>query len=298
MNQRLIRTETPIDLFPTLQPLRRGPGDPTTRLERNVAWRAARSPEGPFTLRMESTPTGVDVRAWGPGMEWALEKAPDLVGATDDPAPLEPKHSLVLDLQNRMPGLRFPAWPQVVDILVPTVLEQKVIAHTAKRAYARLVRHFGTHAPGPAGLWLPPEPSTLAELPYYDFHPYGVEKRRAVVIKEICSRAKRLEEAATLPHDRRRRRLEAIHGVGAWTSAEVARIAWADPDAVSVNDFHLPNTVCWALAREPRGTDERMLELLAPYEGQRARVVRLIEAAGIAAPRFGPRLAVQPIAAF
>lgn len=247
---------------------------------------------------MESMSSRVEVQAWGPGAAWALEKAPDLVGATDDPSPLKLKHPLLRELKARMPGLRFPAWPQIVDILVPTVLEQKVIAHTAKRAYARLVRRFGTRAPGPASLWLPPEPSMLAQLPYYDFHPYGVEKRRGVVIKEICSRAKRLEEATTLPHDRRRRRLEAIHGVGAWTSAEVARIAWADPDAVSVNDFHLPHTVSWALAGEPRGTDERMLELLKPYEGQRARVVRLIEAAGIVAPRFGPRLAVQPIAAF
>ena len=298
MNKRLIRTPAPIDLFPTLQPLRRGPVDPTTRLSGNTAWRAALSPDGPFTLHMESTLAGVEVQAWGSGSGWALEKAPDLVGATDDPPPLKTENPLLRQLQARMPGLRFPAWPQIVDILVPTVLEQKVIAHTAKRAYARLVRRFGRRAPGPGGLWLPPEPSVLAELPYYEFHPYGVEKRRAVIIKEICARSKRLEEANALPPERRRRRLEAIHGVGAWTSAEVARVAWADPDAVSVNDFHLPHTVSWALAREPRGSDERMLELLAPYEGQRARVVRLIEAAGIAAPRFGPRLAVQPIAAY
>jgi hypothetical protein len=32
-----------------------------------------------------------------------------------------------------------------------------------------------------------------------------------------------------------------------------------------------------------------MLELLAPWAGQRQRVMRLVEAAGIAAPRFGPR---------
>ena len=54
--------------------------------------------------------------------------------------------------------------------------------------------------------------------------------------------------------------------------------------------------VAWALAGEPRGTDERMLELLEPYRGQRGRVVRLLELAGIAAPRYGPRLAPRRIA--
>jgi hypothetical protein len=39
-----------------------------------------------------------------------------------------------------------------------------------------------------------------------------------------------------------------------------------------------------------------MLELLEPYRGQRARVVRLLEASGLAAPRFGPRVAPQSIA--
>ncbi len=79
-------------------------------------------------------------------------------------------------------------------------------------------------------------------------------------------------------------------GVGEWTAAEVARLALGDADAVSIGDYHLPNVVAWALAREPRGTDARMLELLEPYVGQRARVQRLLEAGGIVAPKYGPRM--------
>jgi hypothetical protein len=63
-----------------------------------------------------------------------------------------------------------------------------------------------------------------------------------------------------------------------------------------VGDYHVPHAVCWTLAGEPRGSDERMLELLAPWEGHRARVVRLIEAAGLFAPRFGPRQRLRSIA--
>ena len=71
--------------------------------------------------------------------------------------------------------------------------------------------------------------------------------------------------------------------------------AFGDPDAVSVGDFHLPNMVAWALAGEPRGTDERMLELLEPYRGQRGRVIRLLELGGFEAPRYGPRLSPRRI---
>jgi 3-methyladenine DNA glycosylase/8-oxoguanine DNA glycosylase len=89
--------------------------------------------------------------------------------------------------------------------------------------------------------------------------------------------------------------LRAFPGIGPWTVAEVATRAWGDPDAVSVGDFHIPNMVAWALAGEPRGTDERMLELLAPYAGQRGRVTRVLELGGVAAPRYGPRLTSRRI---
>ena len=90
-------------------------------------------------------------------------------------------------------------------------------------------------------------------------------------------------------------RLRAIPGIGPWTAAEVGVRALGDVDAVSVGDFHLPNLVAFALAGEPRGTDARMLELLEPYRGQRALVVRWLELSGIAAPRYGPRLALRRI---
>ena len=61
--------------------------------------------------------------------------------------------------------------------------------------------------------------------------------------------------------------------------------ALGDPDAVSVGDAHLSNVVAFALTGAARGTDERMLELLAPWAGHRARVVRLLERSGITPPR-------------
>ncbi len=49
-------------------------------------------------------------------------------------------------------------------------------------------------------------------------------------------------------------RLMTIPGIGPWTAAETTRLAFGDPDAVSVGDAHIPDMVAWALAeRASRG---------------------------------------------
>jgi 3-methyladenine DNA glycosylase/8-oxoguanine DNA glycosylase len=92
--------------------------------------------------------------------------------------------------------------------------------------------------------------------------------------------------------------MTALPGIGPWTAAEVVRIAFGDPDAVSVGDYHIPNTVAYALAGEPRGTDDRMLELLEPFRGHRGRVCDLLAAGGLTAPRYGPRMPARSFARF
>jgi 3-methyladenine DNA glycosylase/8-oxoguanine DNA glycosylase len=67
---------------------------------------------------------------------------------------------------------------------------------------------------------------------------------------------------------------------------------------VSVGDYHIKNIVAFALTGEPRGTDEHMLELLEPFAGHRGRVCQLLQAAGIAAPRYGPRMPLRSFARF
>ena len=77
--------------------------------------------------------------------------------------------------------------------------------------------------------------------------------------------------------------------MGVWTATETARSAFSYPDAVSIGDFHISNMASWALEGEPRGDDTRILDLLGPYRGQRARVVRILELSGLGAPKLGPR---------
>jgi 3-methyladenine DNA glycosylase/8-oxoguanine DNA glycosylase len=298
--ERRIRPPHEIDLRLTLGWLCRGRGDPSMRVGSDGVWRATRTPAGPVTTHFGARVGEIRVRAWGPGAEWALESVPELIGCHDVDDGFRPRHPLLRDLHRRYAGLRIARSKAVVEAAVPSVLEQKVQGREARRAYAGLQRRYGERAPGPAGdagMLVPAAPPALAAVPYWAFHRYGVERRRADTVRRVASVAPRLEECAALAPDDARRRLRAVPGVGSWTAAEVAIVALGDADAVSVGDFHIPHQVSWALAGEARGDDARMLELLEPYRGHRGRVIRLIEAAGITAPRFGPRLPLHPIAA-
>ena len=294
--QTRVHPRLPVDLPLTLGPLRRPHGDPCVRLDRSGAWwRATRTPDGPATVRIAVDGAEIEATAWGDGAAWAIAAVPELLGSRDSLDGFEPGRGLVRELHRRMPGLRIGRSNAVFEALLPTVIAQKVIGVQAGASYRALVRRYGERAPGPLPLFLPPTPALLAATPTYAFHPLGLEARRAGIIREAARRAARLEEALVMNPAEATKRLRAIPGIGAWTAAEVTAVALGDRDAVSVGDFHLANTVAWALAGEPRADDERMLELLEPFAGHRGRVVRLLEAAGIGAPRFGPKLPLQPI---
>jgi len=295
VNERAISVEEPFDLAATLFPLRRGTGDPTMRIERHETWRAARTPEGPVTLRLVPGHGKVVATAWGSGAGWALERTPGLIGAEDDLSAFEPRDDVMAQVWKEHRSVRLTRALDVVRTLVAAVLEQKVVGMEARRAWRRMTSDVSEPAPGECGLLLPPDPARVAELPYFRFHPWGVERRRAEVVRAVCARAASLEALAEVPLSEGRHRLEAMPGVGPWTSAEVARLSLGDPDAVSVGDYHLPGIVAWALAGEPRATDARMLELLEPYRGQRARVQVLLERSHLSPPAWGPRMEARSI---
>lgn len=281
----------PLDLHLTLLPLSHGYDNPTIRFARDGVWLTRRTRAGPATLRIwnVSNDAAVRAQAWGPGAALALEAVPGLAGLLDDPSMLVPHHRLIRELQRRFPGLRLPRTGQLLPALIPAITGQKVTAIEAHAAYAALVRRLGEPAPGPVALRISPAGARLAALPYFEFHPMGIERRRAELLRQVGRLETRIEEMTALPPEEASARLRQIPGIGPWTAAEATRDAFGDPDAVSLGDAHLPDLVAWALAGEPRGDDERMIELLAPYPGQRGRVVRLLEAARIKIPRFGPR---------
>jgi 3-methyladenine DNA glycosylase/8-oxoguanine DNA glycosylase len=289
----------PIDLRATLGVLRRGPGDPAHRIDATGRfWRACHTPDGPVTLALETRGTVATARAWGPGAGWALDRLPAMLGADDDWRNLDvSRFPLLHDARRCSRGMRLASTGLVLDALVPAVLEQKVTGQEAWRAWRLLLRRFGEPAPGPADLRLPLTARQWLELPSWEWHRAGVDGKRQRTVRAAAAVANRLEECAALPPEAAAARLRLVPGIGEWTAAETLQRAVGAPDLVSVGDYHLPSLVTFVLAGRPRGTDGEMLELLAPWVGQRQRVMRLIEACGVRKPRYGPRFAYTDIRA-
>lgn len=287
----------PLDLALTLGRLRRGPHDRCLRLAPADAVRATRTAGGPATVEIAVRGGRVEATAWGPGADHALDGLPDLLGEHDRPDDLVTDHPVVRDLQVRLAGLRLGRGAPVVEVMVAVVLEQKVQGIEAYRSYAALVDRFGEPAPGPhPGLRLPPDPERLAALRYPSYHPAGIERRRAEIIRTVASRAAALERLAREGTAALEARATALPGVGPWTAAETAATALGGADTVVTGDFGLPGLVAWNLAGERRADDARMLELLEPFRPQRGRVLRLLRAGGRTPERRAPRAAVRDIA--
>jgi 3-methyladenine DNA glycosylase/8-oxoguanine DNA glycosylase len=315
--ERRLKLPERYDLGGTVGGLAMGRHDPCARLAPGGFWWATRTPGGPATLQLRREGAELVATGHGPGAEWVLDRADAVAGLRDDVsgfAEVAARHPVVARLAHVHAGLRLVATGRVFQRLRRAVFEQKVTGKEADRAYAATVRHFHREggrepAPGPLhDLLLPPDPAAVAATPYWVFHPFGVEQRRADTLCRAAAVAARLEEAPDAAEATRR--LTAISGIGAWTAAEVVRVVYADPDAVSVGDYHIPHMVAWALAGEVRAgsresvpgslspADRRMLELLDPFRGHRGRVCELLEHAGLGAPRFGPRMPVRSFASF
>jgi len=297
--------DRPIDLRVPLGPLARGSGDPTMRVAAAAAIRASVTPDGPGAIDVRLSGASLRATAWGPGADHLLVGLPAVLGLDDDDAGFDPSlHPVVAGLARRLGRVRLGRTGAVWEALLPAMLEQRITGTEAWRNYRRLVRAHGSAAPGPHELMLPPTPEVVRALPSWTLTSLGIEPPRGGLLRRIAAEARRFEalgEAARRPGGggAGARALEAAlranSGIGPWTAAEVTLRALGDPDAVSVADAHLSNVVGFVLAGANRSTDERMLELLAPWAGHRARVVRLIERSGLGPPRFGPRVAPRDI---
>jgi len=281
----------PVDLVATLRPLRRGRHDPCLRFAADCVWRATRTASGPATLHLVADGDQIHGRAWGDGAAEALDGLADLVGANDDDGGFDPDHPLVARLWRDHRGRRIARSRAVAEALMDAVLEQRVTTFEARRARSQLIARWSDPAPGPTDLLLPPDPDRLAEVPYYDLHVLGVERKRAETLRRVAASARRLDAMAALSPAEARDRLLAVTGIGPWSAAMVGLVALGDADAVPVGDVHLPSDVTWALTGRAVDDDDAMLEALEPFAGQRGRVIGLIAAGHLHAPARGPRYA-------
>lgn len=307
--------EQPYDLVGTMRALADSASDPTWHVDEagdaTLAVRAMWTADGPTTVEFRSrrrprgATTELTATAYGPGANWVAGRADWMAGLHDDPAiPAADVHPVVLSAARGQSGVLMARSLSLWDVVVPTVLGQRVTKAEAHRSWRGLVAGHGSQAPGPHDVRLAPSPRSVLDLGDAHWHTLGVERRRADAVRGIIRRLDTLERVAGPPQapdvsrtSEFRRVAETIPGVGEWTSTALAAAVLGDPDVVLLGDLHLPNGICFALAGEHRGSDERMLELLEPFRPHRGRVTRLLKTSGMAsAPRRGPRYNPLPIA--
>ncbi|MCU1398874.1 MAG: hypothetical protein JWN62_1983 [Acidimicrobiales bacterium] len=285
------------NMVATLGVYRYGSRDLTTRLSPHEFRRATWTPDGPATLHLGWSKGNLDAQAWGPGATWMLARVPALIGHLDPGFTCpDDAHVAVRQASRNHPGLRISASGTLLHELLPVIIAQRITGFEATRQWHALTKRLGHRAPGPdPTMLLPPHPDDLLGKPAWWYHPIGIEAKRAEALRTVARHATRIAEWSDLPSAEASAKLRLLHGIGAWTVASAVGPALGDPDAVPAGDYHFANMVSWALAREPRGTDDRMLDLLAPYAGQRGRVIMLLGRDGNAAPKFGPRQRILPM---
>ncbi|QIX26602.1 DNA-3-methyladenine glycosylase 2 family protein [Nocardioides sp. JQ2195] len=292
--QREWRPDWPCPAGQILAVARRGPGDPSYRIDPAGAhWRGVRTPLGPGALRVEARAAEATVlaQAWGPGAEWLLDRVPTMLGADDDWDGFEARHPVLEDALRRNPHWRIGRTGLVMEALVPAVLEQKVTGQEAFLGFRRLVRGHGERAPGPHDdLWLQPTPEVLAAIPSWEWLRMRVDGARSRAVVTAARVAASLERTTAVTHDEADRRLRSLPGIGIWTSAETRVRAHGDPDAVSFGDFHVAKDIGWALRGRP-ADDAELAEILQEWAGHRYRVQALLSLGGHRRPRRGPRMA-------
>jgi 3-methyladenine DNA glycosylase/8-oxoguanine DNA glycosylase len=299
--------------------LRNGANDPTTRISVSPSpgspiaciERATLTPHGPGSIRVTIDENEVlSSDAWGAGAEWLKERVKRLSArhasrvhhSSGEHEPVVARHTVVArhpavrESMRRFGHLLLPASDTPYHELLPAILGQRITAAQALTQWKLLCERYGDTAPGPLALRLPPSPERLKSIPSWEFHRLGIEEQRARTLHTAARYASYIDRTRELEGPSAREALMRLPGIGIWTAAVTVGVSHGDPDALPVGDFHVKNTVAWALTGRPRGTDEEMLATLAAYAGQRWRVVRLLERAGFAAPRFAPKRRLLDVA--
>lgn len=283
----------------TLSSLRNGVNDPTTVVGPDWVARATLDRDGRATaLHLRQTADGrVEVSV--PGCDAEVRDTHPLLGDADAGHDVEPHHRAVADAMARYGHLRLARTDTPYHELIPAVLAQRVTAREAIGQWGRICRTWGQpiEVDG-VHLHAPPSPDTLLSVPYHEWHLLGVERRRAETIRNVARHGERLLTGwhSELDAHARTESLCLIPGVGIWTAAVAGHTAFGDPDALEFGDFHVKNTVAWALEGRARGTDEEMHRTMQPYAGHRRRVLSWLVMAGWSAPARGPRRRILDVA--
>lgn len=276
-----IRMRQPLDEIPLTDRAHRGAV--AARVRPGLVRRAEPGPCGPLILEAQQCRDQVDVTVWGApqtpaaARERALEDARGWIGWCDevpDLLALTVNHPALHNAVRHVGAIPLSRLPRVQEAVGRSVLAQLVQGIEARRSMTQLTALAGD--PAGSGLWCWPTTVSLGSTPAFALRRCGISMRSARALHASAVDDQQLERVRT-NFSRLDARLRTIPGIGYWTSAET-RLALGDPDAVSVGDYDLYETVCHALTGTPAEhcNDALMLHLLTPYAGERGRIIQLV----------------------
>ena len=273
----------PFDLERSMKLQHLGHFDPTGRASPGRMEKWFSTENGVAKISLAASNGVVSIEGSGAGGRelvdaWASHFPPD-----DGHEGFAPGDALLARLHRASPGLRLLRVPWLFDVSCGAILQQRVTFADAAHGWRKIVGSIGVESEH--GSAFPPA-KILAKTPSWKLESLGIDPKRARTLIALAHEEvfRPFLHGQTSRADLRAR-LGSIRGIGPWTTETILGFGAGDPDAVPTGDLHLPHLVTWALAREPRGSDARMLELLEPHRGHRFRVARLLYGARITIPR-------------
>jgi 3-methyladenine DNA glycosylase/8-oxoguanine DNA glycosylase len=281
------QAQTRVSIFPmhfsrtfSMQGL--GPYDPTTESETNLFRKAFFYRGAPATLEFRRDPEGLLLTAYAPDAEALLEETLAGLRQDDRYRSFATVDSGIWRLHRSQPGLRLLRFPWLYEMTCSAILQQRIRTVDAMRDWRHITQRWGVGAP--LGLRAFPSAEILARVAQFELQALDIDAQRVRTLLRFAQESRFVPLRTTLGFDELRQRLIRIPGIGPWTTESVLGYGAGDADAAIPGDLHLPHLVCYALAGEIPGSDERMMELLEPFRGHRFRIIRLIYASRLAVP--------------
>ena len=274
----------PIHFARTFSLQRLGPYDPTADMQQHCFRKAFFFQGEPAALEIcRAGETQLKVSAFGAHAEALAETTASGIRQEDHYKSFYTDDSGVLRLHRQLPGLRLLRVPWLYDMTCSAILQQRIRTVDAMRDWRRIAQKFG--APAPLGLRAFPSAEILAKVPRFELQAMGIDAQRSRTLLRFAQESRFLPLKPTMQFAELREHLQRIPGIGPWTTESVMGYGAGDTDAAIPGDLHLPHLVSYALAGEPKGSDERMMELLEPFRGHRFRIIRLLYASRLSVPR-------------
>jgi 3-methyladenine DNA glycosylase/8-oxoguanine DNA glycosylase len=272
----------PVHFTRTFSMQRLGAYDPTADLSDDFFRKAFFYHGEPAAIEICRVGKALNVCAYGTRADELLSETIDGLSQDDRYFDFSTDDGGILRLHRLLPGLRLLRVPWLYDMTCSAILQQRIRTVDAMRDWRRIAKRWGV--PGPLGLWTFPPAEVLAHVPRFELEAMGVDAKRARALLAFAKESRLVRFRVDRSFEEMRRLLLRVPGIGPWTAETVMGYGAGDTDAAIPGDLHLPRVVCYALAGEWDGCDERMMELLEPFRGHRFRIIRLLYASGLDVP--------------